>query len=187
MHTFYYATIVVYLVLCYGALVYSYKNKRTVSHKTISLLWLVEFVSVAGFFLGRSITAKVDFITVSNVLGQIILLVIINRVCLYDITDTGVDSLVQSGNTGFISFDRNYFFLGSNETAKRIFPELNEQTVDKPLNVKGETSRIFKRYLDDFVQDEKKNEAHYERGDKIYLINIQHLYDGKKKRATSFL
>ena len=61
-------------------------------------------------------------------------LVIIYRLSLYDITDTAVDSLVQTGATGFASFDFKLNYLGSNQTAKDVFPELNNLTVDLPIS-----------------------------------------------------
>ena len=73
-------------------------------------------------------------------------LVIASRLRLYDASDSVTDSLVEKGETGFVSLDYKMRYLGSNDTAKRMFEEINHYVVDKEIN--GERSYdIFSRLL----------------------------------------
>jgi putative two-component system response regulator len=65
---------------------------------------------------------------------MVVYLIIVDKINLYNITDTAIDSLVQNGDTGFVSVDYKLNYLCSNATAKAVLPELNELTVDRPLS-----------------------------------------------------
>ena len=52
---------------------------------------------------------------------------------LYDIDDSVIESMIQKGDTGLISFDYKFRYLGSNSVAKEIFPKLSELTIDSPI------------------------------------------------------
>ena len=119
----------------------------------------------------------------SYLIAQIMFLFIIHRICLYDIDDTVVDSLVQTGDTGFASFDFKLNYLGSNETAKQMMPELRELTVDKPAAGSEKLNATVIRWLGSFKEDERKNKIVYEADEHIYLVNINYLYDGSHKRG----
>ncbi|MBR6337894.1 MAG: hypothetical protein IKR76_09240, partial [Ruminococcus sp.] len=130
LHKFFYAMVIIYFLMGMGAIAYSYFKKNQVSRKFIYLLALPEVLSVFSFFVGRKLSKTFDFIPnvelipLAYDIALVVYLIIVHRLVLYDISDTVIDSLVQKGDTGFISFDFGLNYLGSNETAKRIFPEL---------------------------------------------------------------
>ena len=186
VHTLFYVMVSAYFIAGVWAIVYSYFRKKDVSRKIIYLLIMPDLVSMAAFFGGRKIIHSIELIPAAFVFAQVVFLLIMHRVCLYDITDTGIDSLVETGDTGFISFDFRYNYLGSNETAKGIFPELNDLTVDKPITKNKKLGDTFTKWLDSFRADQKLNEAHYDIEDKSYLISINYLYDGNRKRGYQF-
>ena len=183
MHTVFYAIVLLYFLASVGAILYTYFNKNQVSRKTIYLLLLPEIVAMISFFGGRWLNLPVELLPAAFVVAQAVYLVIISRLCLYNITDSAVDTMMRNGDTGFISFDFHLNYLGSNETAKHIFPALNSLTVDRPAANSEEMRETAMRWLEDFRQDESKCRALYERGDRAYLVETKYLYDDRRKRG----
>ena len=112
MHDVFVAQILIYFVLGFGAMLYSYWMKNNVSNRIILLLFITEVLCVISFFGGRQFTDQVEMLPASYVIAQVIYLIIIHQICLHDITDTGVDSIEQTGETGFMSFDFRRRYLG---------------------------------------------------------------------------
>ena len=183
MHTMFTVMVLSYFVISLAAIVYSYFMKNQVSRKMIYLLVLPEAVAITAFFGGRKALDDIELIPAAYVFAQIIYLTIIYRVSLYDVTDTAIDSMVQSGDTGFMSADFKFNYLGSNETAKSIFPELSNLTVDMPVSRSRLMENTALVWLKDFREDASKNKLLYERNGNTYLINITYLYDGRRKRG----
>ncbi|MBP3295050.1 MAG: HD domain-containing protein, partial [Lachnospiraceae bacterium] len=63
----------------------------------------------------------------------LIYLVIVQRMELYHVSDMAIESMARSGDTGFISLDFQYHYLGSNEAARHILPVLEEIAVDNTI------------------------------------------------------
>ena len=185
MHTVFVATIVLYAVMSIAALAYAYFRKKDVSRRTIYLLLLTELLSVASYF-ARHLVEPWEISPAVYAAAQIVFLVIIRRVCLYDITDTGIDTLVQTGATGFISFDFKGRYLGSNETAKHILPELSALTVDRRAEDSAVMRETALRWLADFRADEKNDKVYYTRDGSTYLVSVTYLYNGHRRRGYQF-
>lgn len=183
MHHVYIILIFVYFLMSLGAMLYSYLYKNQVSRQTIFLLFLPIAVSMICFFGGRNITDQIELVPVGYVFAEIVFLIIAHRLCLYDITDTSIDTLVETGTTGFISFDFRNNYLGSNETAKRILPALNDLTVDSPAENNPVMQETVLPWLNAFREDEASNKVLYPCGDRIYLVNVTYLFDGNRKRG----
>ena len=186
MHTVFYIMVLLYFMMSIAAIVYSYFKKKDVSRKIIFLMLLSEFIGIMSYFSGKNIFGTIELVPLSYVMAQVMYLMIADRVCLYDITDSAADSLVETGNTGFISFDFRFNYLGSNGTAKKIFPEINELTVDRTIMGKLSVSETFLKWLNDFSRDNSKNTVYYKSGEEIYCIDINFLYDGKRRRGYQF-
>lgn len=183
MHTVFLVMVCLYFAGSIGAMVYSYVRKNQVSRKMIYLLFLPVLVCMVCYFAGRRVFPRIDLLPAAYNLALAVYLVIVSRISLYDVTDSAVDSLVQTGDTGFISFDFKLHYLGSNETAKQIIPQLNDLTVDRAMDrapMMKETARVW---LEAFQQDEGNNQAHYETDEQSFLVKVNYLFDGKRKRG----
>ena len=182
-HTLFYIMIISYFILTFCALVYCVKKKKQVSRKILRMLFVSESISVVFFFGGRFITDKIDFLPLSYVLAEIIYLMIIHRICLYDITESGIDSLLEKGTTGFVSVDFKYNYLGSNYTARKIFPEMSEIVIDSPINTKESMKKYVVPWLDEFKKNESKDKHLYKTKDRVFNVDVNYLFDGKTKRG----
>ena len=186
LHTVFYGMILLCFLVSIGAVVYSYVRKKQVSRKLIYLLFLPVMLCMVSFFAGRRLFPRIELIPAAYDVAMIVYLIIGHRICMYDITDTATDSLVQTGDTGLISFDFRFNYLGSNGTAKEIFPELNELVVDKPVADSPVMAETALRWLRDFAEDNSKTQVYYERDDRIYLVQVGYLFDGTQRRGYQF-
>ena len=185
-HTITYVVITVYVIINIIAMVYSLIKKKDVSTNTIVLLTFPVSVSFISYFAGKALPAGLDAMPLSYVFAQVMYLIIVHRLCLYEITDLGVDSLIKKGDTGFMSFDFDDKYLGSNERAQKVFPVLKDIKVDTYPGKREEVRNTIFKWLDEFKKDESKDHFYYEVNDKIYLVTIRYLYDGKHRRGYQF-
>lgn len=186
MHTVFMGVVIAYFALSFFAILHSYLRKNQVSRKMIYLLFLSEVVAIVAYFAGRSIIKDVQLLPAAYVFAQSMYLIIVYKIGLYNVTDTAIDSMVESGDTGFVSIDFKRRYLGSNKTARKIFSYLEKLTVDKPITKIEDVNPTFVKWLDDFVEDSSKNKLYFEKDGKIYLVNITYLFDGRKNRGYQF-
>ena len=186
MHTLFFTVVIAYFTLTLFAIVYSYLRKNQVSRKMIYLLFLSEVVAIAAYFSGRSVIENIQLLPAAYVFGQAMYLIIVYKISLYNVTDTAIDSMVESGDTGFVSIDFKKKYLGSNKTARKIFPFLEKLTVDKSITKSDDVNNTFVKWLDEFNEDDSNNKLYYEKDGKIYLVNITYLFDGRKNKGYQF-
>ena len=190
MHTAYFAIVVFFFAIGFVSIGYSWIKRRQVPRTIILLLVIPYVIVLLSYFVGRKITDRTDLMPLGYVLAQVMYLVISARMNLYDIADTVVDSMVQEKAIGYISFDYEYRYLGSNEIAKTLVPELSQLAVDERFGYKP-SERKIRHFLDSFKEDPKKNQFVYTlpsadgnaENDRIYNVNISDLYDGSRKHG----
>lgn len=190
MHTIYVAVIVLYFLTGSVTICYSWIKQRQVP-RTVILLMVIPYVIVLfSYFVGRKIYSRMDLMPVGYLQAQIMYIIISARINLYDVSDTVVDSMVREQSIGYISFDFDHRYLGSNETARRLVPELENLAVDEMFGYKP-TERKIRHFLDSFKKNPENNQFVYMvhdpdgdlENDRIYNVNVNFLYDGTRKRG----
>ena len=182
LHSVFIAMIFVYFVLSLAGMTYSYFKKNQISKNLIILMFLPVVASMLAFFVFRDLT-KVELIPAVFDIALINCMMIVDRIALYDVTDNAIDSLVQKGDTGFVSIGYDYMYLGSNETAKHIFPELNELIVDRRADRNEHIKNTILKWIEQYKENPSDNTALYDTGDRVYLITIRELFDGWRNRG----
>ena len=187
LHISYYIMVIGYVIISIAAVVAGCLKKQ-VSNRFIILLALPEVLAVISFFAGRTLLKTFDFfrnaelIPLAYDIALVVYLFISRKLILYNLPGMAIETVVQNGATGFISFDFKFRYLGSNETAKGIFPELDDMIVDKPITADSLTDSIIK-WLEDFKKDNSNNNIFYKKDDKVYLVEISFLSDGRRGRG----
>lgn len=191
MHTMFHVTLFVFFIVGLITIVYSFvKKNKQVPRNILFLLVIPDVVCVLSFFIGRWTQSDIEFVALGYVLAEIVYLLIAYRFNLYDVSDTVIDSFVQEQEVGYISFDFKYRYLGSNDTAKMLIPELENTPIDENFGYKP-NQRQVRHYLESFRNDPSNNKFvfHYHdksgdvNGDRIYAVNVNYLYDGNRKRG----
>ena len=186
-HTILYVWIFICFAVCIISLIYSHIRRNDVSHKIIYLLIVPVIVAMVSFFGGRMITKEIELIPAAYVFSQIFYLLIAYKLELYDINDSGLESLVQKGDTGFISIDFRLRYLGSNETAKEWLPFLKDLHVDSFINKDPKHRETILSWIQQFNEGkiDKDNQIHYrsQDGERVFLVDVNHLYDAQRRQG----
>jgi len=183
MHILFYVAIIGYMLFGMSILVRSYITKRKVSLKNLHLLLYCELLNVFSYIFGRVFIDEVEWLPLSYVITQIIFLIIISRISLYDVNVTVIDSLLQNNDIGFISFDWHKSFLGNNLTAEYYLPELDLLRIDKPLPQDSELFKMFHEAFQELDNTEGNVSRIINRDKKNYRLRFGYLYDGRTKRG----
>ena len=189
MHTLYYVVVTALFAAGIVSICYSWVKKRQVPRTIIILLFIPYAIVLISYVIDKKASGVFDIMTLGYLLAQIMYLVISARMNLYDVADTAIDSMVRERAIGYISFDFRCRYLGSNETARRLVPELRTLAVDNVLG-EGASAKKIRHFVDSFRQDVNVNQFVYtfhEEGkpeeEKIYNVNVNFLYDGARKRG----
>lgn len=182
LHTVMYLIVALYFLMAFFAMIYAFIAKKEVPKRIIWLLFIPEMVAFLTFFGSKLAFEMVELTPVAYIFAQIMYLFIAHYLCLYDVTDVAVDSLTEAGLMGFISLDKKMDYLGSTPTAHKVFENLSNLAIDKPLSQDKEIYDTFSPWLKKFMEDENQNKFYYTKGDNIYLVEIHYLlHDGRKR------
>lgn len=180
MHTIHYIFLVLYSLITISVLFYNLKKMNSVSYTNLIILIFFE-ISTTFLFLFGKLKFNFDFTPPAFIFDEIILILILSRLTLYDVVGTVIDTLALNGDTGFISFDKKFHYLGSNAIAKSIFPELKKIRIDANINNNEKIKAELISHIEEFIKDNHKNFFYKEFNEKIYKINIDYLYNSNKK------
>ena len=183
VHALYYAVIIVYLIIMFSTIFHAIRKKKEASKHILRHLLTCEIICVILFFGGKLLSLTLDLVPLAFLVCQIILLVIIRRLMLYDVTDTAIDAIAMNGKTGFVSFDDKFNYLGSNQLAKTIFPELEKLRVDDSALKNEELDREIIDKIREFTKYENKHSFHKVYKDQVFQVDINSLMDGSSKRG----
>ncbi len=182
VHALFYPLVILYVVIGLGTLIYAFKKKPDASRTNLSLMVVTQVVTVFAFFVGRMITEAVEWVPVAYAVDAIVYLIIMDRTTLYSMDDTILETLLNSGDVGYVSFDFRQNFLGATDKAKFYLPTLQHTFADKPI-ADEEIRNMVDKWILDFLSDEVTREQYYENNGRIYKIEVKYLYDGKRVRG----
>ncbi len=182
-HSLYVGALIIYLFAGIVAVIFSLFFKRNVPKKRMVLLLVLEIIITCTYLFSRklNLVLGLDLGSLSLVDAQIIILFVIRRISIYNIRDTAIDTITRHGEEGFISFDKKLKYLGSFGSATKVFPELNDEKIDR----KAKKSFFFRTYLlsmlETYQQTGSVKDQLIERDGRIYKLEIHTLYNGRKK------
>jgi len=162
LHTFYLASAVIYGLYI---IIKSFQNRKNVSYRTSTVLILVMTNVIALYVIQKALNLHIELLPFAYVANELILLFLLRRVSLYDVTAISIDSMVKSMDYGFVVFDSRGRFLGSDEAAKFWFEELYSLPIDRlvPTN----DSELFRQIHMWIDGSETRNS--------VYITNINKL------------
>ena len=188
MHTVNYVVIILYLIADLTMIAYSYLKKKQVSRRILLLLFFSILITMAGYAMNSLAADRgIEMVPVTYVLAQIIYLFIAHRMAVYDIGDMVAEALIESGDTAFITTDFKMRYLGCNETAKKIVPDLSKLSVDGPVGKTEALKDTVLNWISVFEKEGNTDTLYYRAGDgedeKIYSVTVDYLTDGRKRRG----
>ncbi len=179
-HTVYYAMIALYLIANLSVIIYSLTRKN-ISRTNSILLLMVYMVIMLAFIIGKPFNPALELLPASYLFSQVIFLIIMSRINLYDITETAITSLSENGSIGFASFDMKMRYLGCTDPALECLPELADLYVDQVLPENNENFAKIIRCVDKLQLSSDSTYFYVTRNDISYKITVSHLYAGKRR------
>lgn len=186
MHSVLYFVLVIYIIIGIAALLAGVK-KSQVSNKIIILLFIPEVASIAGYFVNRYVADDVEIMPLISVLSQIMLLIIVYKMSMLSIGDTAVEAMINNGDTGLISVDRNKNYLNSNETARSLFPVLKKVKVDTPISKIDNLGDMIDGWIENLLTEKKdknvvkfENDPSTDADDEYYIASVKPITNGIK-------
>jgi putative two-component system response regulator len=183
VHTLYYIQIFIYMIITVSATFYAFFKRNDVSRHNLWYMVACELITVLSFFIGKFLHVDVDLIPLSYNLSGIVMLIISRRIILYDVASTAIETISSNGKTGFASFDENFHYLGSNQIAKEIYPELAKLKVDNSIPKTSRLNEEIIKKIREYIENPKKNSFTKNFKNQIYKIDIEKLYDGRNNRG----
>lgn len=203
VHTAFLVVIILYVAIEIVAIVYSGIRKSQISNTILKRLFFPVIVTLFGYLGNKFIGTKIEVVPFTYVFAQIMYISIARRMSLYKVSDMVVDSMVQTGETGFISIDFDHHYLGSNETAREILPGLVDLSIDQDITRVPWMENTVGHWIHHFEEDETKthlyvkkdkiekvyktgkenldNVSGVEESDYTYIVRTQYLYEGNRK------
>ena len=183
LHTLYYIQMFIYMIITISATVYAFRKKNDVSRHNLRYMLACETIPVLTFFIGRLFHLKVDLMPLSYILSEAVLLMISRRIVLYDVTETVIETIAFNGKTGFVSLDDAFNYLGSNQIAKEIFPELAKLKVDDSVLKNPVLKKDIIDNIGKYIINPNLNSFFKNFGEQIFQVEINKLFDGRVNRG----
>ena len=187
-HTLFVAVLVAFYVAGIVVIIYTWKKKIQIPRTIVSLLAVPNTICIILYIFVKPIIKGVDVLPVGYIAAQIIFLMIAYRVNLYNIGDTAIDSMAKEREVGFASFDFKLRYLGSNSVARELMPFLEKVPVDSRIDSRDPKAKKLLHFIDSFMDGtgdsfvyEMRKEG--DQKEKIYNVQVNHLYDGNKRRG----
>lgn len=188
-HTFFNVILVTYFMAGLVLLIYTSVKRRDVSHKILALLVIPMLLCICGFWYSRTLTTYI-IMPPLYVASLVIYLIIMHKIGMYDIIDTGIEALAEEGDTGFVSLDMKLNYMGSNETAVKILPDLSRVQIDTRIKDYRFFEDTLLHWIDEFTDSDHdgviKDQFTFEVNDRCYYVNVSYLMDRGRRRGYQF-
>ena len=197
LYFLYPAFIAITFFACIGIIVISIKQRRKISVRTVKNLLVILSITILAVGITRLVGARFEIYPFINIVLLAALLAVFKRASMYDMSENLINVYNQRQEYGYITFDNKRHFLGCNEFALKLIPELNNAVIDEYL--KPEDSDYYPILLDwiDAWEKGKKNELklmtpsftamatirYIRNGDRIvgYLVEIRDVTSHQKR------
>ena len=190
LHSLFYVMVGLYFGAGVCILLYCYIKKRQVSRRILQRLFVPQVFAIASYLLAHVPGIDVELVPLSYIIAQIMYLLIVHRMVLYDVSDMVIESMVETGDTAFLTLDFKHHYLGSNEKMRSIIPALNNLAIDQSINDEAELKANVIHWLGHFEEDESavKNlfvirDKEDDSKDQMFIVNVNYLYDGRRRRG----
>lgn len=180
LHAMYPLYLYAMIAICFVIIVKSFYTKKDVSYTTSIILLLLMIMIVFVYVAEDKIGIDIECLPIAYGIAQFGMLILLKRISLYDVAQISVDSMFESVSYGFITFDSNGRYLGSDVAAKIWFPEIKGLQVDS--KIKSEDSTILNQ-IGNWIRKQDDREIVYIEKDQL-IIEARHEILKEKKRKV---
>lgn len=182
MHFLYPVSMYGYFLACMVVAITSLFRASSVSYKNVIIFILAFLISLAGYVIERVFPIEIEivpFVTTIMLLGLSVPTLRMNN---YYIKENIQKSQESTNNNIYIAFNTRLGYLGSNDKAKDLFPELAKYKLDHEIPYSE--NMVYQKILpmvQNYVEDSSKNEKRFELGYVTYDCIVTPIKREEKK------
>ena len=178
----------VYLMIntafCLWMIIRSFLKKKNVSYYTSALLSICMMVTLGAYIVQKITSFGLDIIPMSYVVSEVGVLILLQRITMYDVEAITTNYMMESFSEGFVICDMKGKLLGSDEAAKTWFPELSRIQIDKVIQERN-TELLW--HIGQWLDGATEQEIIYTNaGDKVIAVRHAILEEKRKSKIHCF-
>ena len=187
MHSIYMILMFGCVILTLGVCIYSIFKKKNVSYRTITFLLIGEVVTSACYLIERICGLDFELIPFAYIFDEFVFIGLISKICRYEITESVAASISENSQHGYIVFNKQGEYIGSNETAQVFFPQLELQRIDSCLS-EEKTPVLYEKFVKRIMS---YGDAEYtgmvEKDGRILKCVLKTIHRGEKKKIDGYV
>ena len=137
-HSLVFFLIGLYTILCIGIVFYALSHQNIASYKTAAVVGVVIVGAFTIYALERTFTLPIEIMPLYLTTCSYIFFFLTNRLNMYDINESKINSSMQNEDYGCIILDRKKNYMSANHLAKKYFPKLASYNIDYPIRLRDE-------------------------------------------------
>lgn len=181
LHICYPIMMIVYIIVVLWYLYKIIQKRKQVSFRLVLTICITAVSIILLYLIELVIHCEFSLLSVGYLVGIMFMTEYYERVTIYDMTSNISSSIERMQDYGYIAFDRKLRFANANDYARKLFPEIENWTIDK--QVPASNSYLYKeviQYLWDWDGEEPENK-YVCVDDKYYQLDVRALTYGRKK------
>ncbi len=184
LHVLNYIRLAMFFLLTLGVVIFAIAKRRDLSKRTSLFLLIILAVNIIVYF----IRVKLDLAPFALCITELLLLFVFSRMNMYDMASNIIHMNNQEGAVGYVTFDKNSCYMGSNARAKDFFPELASCEVDHRIS-----DNECRFYKDIYIKllglgtSGEITEYHISQGERSVKCQLKPLLHNKSKKLKGYL
>lgn len=185
LHSLYLAMFILYFGMSLWVSVYSLNKKNRVSYKNADLLIFTGILIIGTYFIERVLHLRFEFVPITFTVGLFVILISVTKTKQYDVEENSDIIASKMEGTAYIVFSRKLLYMGCNEYAAHLFPELLEWKMENKIPGNGGRFNTFLRQT--FLRFVESNQDQPMQGtpftikDSTFFYTVKHLYSRNRK------
>ena len=190
LHFLYPLTMYGYLILTIFVAFWAIKNKKGVNHREIVNMIFFSVIATMVYLVQRIVKFDVDIMSISFIILMIGTIQSIYHSNLYTAYENNEIIKQQLTKIGFLTFNEKMKYMGANDYAISIFPELRDCKIGKTIDNPGEKLQEIISYIETYrrriIDMDEASYSHIryktiEKDEKYYDAQLHDLCDFRKK------
>ena len=186
-HLLYMILLVFYILAGCWVIAYACRHKNEVSYISIMCISYTEFSCIAVYAIESVVDLEIELLPFSYVINEIVLCLLIRRSNLYDLAGNAENIREERQEYGYISFTGKGKYVGSNEVARKYFPELSQLLIDREI---PETAEFLYSEFGMWMRNYQGGEGeirYYNRDNKVIKCSMHYFATCSVKKVRGYL
>lgn len=175
-HILYPLTLYLYFLAALAMIAWAMVKKKNINNLELQYMIASAAIGVGMYFVSRGFHFKYDIMTFAYCILMIGSLIPVYHSNLFTVQENRDIIKEQLSYTAFITFNRQMQYMGSNELAKKIFPELSEIQVGHALTHISDQLGAMLADLQKFREEIRTQDSHIHVHQKSKTIKIGEAY-----------